>query len=164
MIIGDGLIAKSFKKKYKNDENVIIFASGVSNSQENNKSNFERERKLLVNFLKKNSQIKFIYFSTILIDYKNNPYYNHKKQMEDLVKQYSKNYIIFRVPQLIGDSGNSNNLVNYLVNKIKNKESLEIYTNLKRAVIDVEDLVGFVNYCKDKTSCETINMGSIERI
>ena len=35
MIIGNGLIAKSFLKKYDKDD-IVIFASGVSNSKEDN--------------------------------------------------------------------------------------------------------------------------------
>ena len=40
MIIGNGLIAKSFLKKYDKD-NIVIFASGVSNSQEDSLKNFK---------------------------------------------------------------------------------------------------------------------------
>ena len=119
MIIGDGLIATAFLEKYDKDKNIIIFASGVSNSQEINPSHFLREKKLLNKIILENPNIKFIYFSTILIGYKNNPYYTHKKEMEDLIKKTSTNYIIFRVPQLIGKTGNNNNLINSLVNTIK---------------------------------------------
>ena len=61
MIVGNGLIAKSFLKKYGKDNNIIIFASGVSNSKETNPDNFKREEDLLVSFLKTYPQIKFIY-------------------------------------------------------------------------------------------------------
>tara|TARA_R100000908_G_scaffold43046_1_gene20142 strand:- start:117 stop:803 length:687 start_codon:yes stop_codon:yes gene_type:complete len=161
MIIGNGLIAKSFLKKY-NKDNIVIFASGVSNSQEDNLKNFKREKDLLLNTLETHQEIKFIYFSTILIDYKNNPYYWHKKEMENLVKLHAKDYTIFRVPQLIGSCGNNNNLINYLVGKIRSGESFEVYSNLKRAVVDIEDLVNFVMYCEDKTSCKTVYVGGVE--
>ena len=39
MVIGNGMIANAFKQ-YENDDEVIIFASGVSNSKENNDSEF----------------------------------------------------------------------------------------------------------------------------
>ena len=42
MVIGNGLVASAFSK-YKNDDDVIIFASGVSNSSTNKKEEFERE-------------------------------------------------------------------------------------------------------------------------
>ena len=46
MIIGQGMLAKRFEK-YDND-NIVIFASGVSNSRETSKIMFEKERKLLI--------------------------------------------------------------------------------------------------------------------
>ena len=163
MIIGNGLIAKAFKKKYENDDTTIIFASGVSNSEETNTSNFVREKNLLLSVIKQSS-IKLVYFSTILIGYKNSPYYTHKKEMEDLIKSTSKNYIIIRVPQLIGVSGNKNNLINYLVNNIKNGFSVVVYDDIKRALLDVDDLVNFIDYCKDLSTCKSISIGGIEPI
>lgn len=164
MIVGGGLIAKAFSKKYENDDSVIIFASGVSNSEENNISNFTRERNLLSHFLCKYPNLKFIYFSTILIDYKHNPYYAHKKEMEDLIKGNSKNYLIVRVPQLIGVSGNNNNLINYLITNIKNGINIDVYGDVKRALLDVGDLVNFIGYCKDLSTCKSISVGGVEPI
>ena len=161
MIIGNGLIAKSFLKKYDKDD-IVIFASGVSNSKEDNPKNFKREKDLLLNTLETHQEIKFIYFSTVLIGYKHNQYYSHKKEMENLIRLHAKDYIIFRVPQLIGNCGNSNNLINYLVDKIKAGKSFEVYDNLRRAVVDIEDLVNFVMYCKNKITCETLYVGGVE--
>lgn len=164
MIIGDGLIATAFVEKYGKDKNIIIFASGVSNSQEINPSNFLREKNLLNKIIVENPNIKFIYFSTILIGYKNNPYYTHKKEMENLIKKSSTNYIIFRVPQLIGKKGNNNNLINSLVNTLKNKQEFNVYGDVKRAIIDVVDLINLVAYCKDKITCATVNISGIEKL
>ena len=60
MIVGDGLIAN--KLKFIDSEDIIIFASGVSNSNENNESEFERERELLSTFIGYDK--KLIYFSS----------------------------------------------------------------------------------------------------
>ena len=84
--------------------------------------------------------------------------------MEKLISKHSKDYIIFRVPQLIGNSGNSNNLVNYLVDRIKTGKSFEIYGDIKRAILDVVDLVNLVGYCKDIITCEIVNVGGVEPI
>ena len=164
MIIGDGLIATAFLEKYDKDKNIIIFASGVSNSQEINPSHFLREKKLLNKIILENPNIKFIYFSTILIGYKNNPYYTHKKEMEDLIKKTSTNYIIFRIPQLIGKTGNNNNLINSLVNTIKNNQEFNVYGDVKRAIIDVSDLIDLVDYCRRKITCTTVNISGIEKL
>jgi UDP-2-acetamido-2,6-beta-L-arabino-hexul-4-ose reductase len=164
MVIGNGLISKSFKKLFNEDENVIIFASGVSDSQETNNDNFLRENKLLTETIKNNTGKQIIYFSSIIVDFKSNPYYNHKKEMENLIKKMSKNYLIFRIPQLIGIDGNKNNLINYLIEKIKNKEKIIIYRDCKRSIMDIEDIFKFVNYCINKITNKIIYVSGIEKI
>ena len=46
MVIGNGMIANRFAS-YKDDDNIFIFASGVSNSKETNEEHFLREVQLL---------------------------------------------------------------------------------------------------------------------
>ena len=60
MIVGNGLIAKAFDN-FKDDK-VIIFASGVSNSLEQRKQEFDREN-ILSNVINENPE-KIVYFST----------------------------------------------------------------------------------------------------
>ena len=62
MIIGNGLIANSFLDSDLN--NIIIFASGVSNSKEENLLEFDREKKLLLRIIYENFNKKIVYFST----------------------------------------------------------------------------------------------------
>ena len=62
MIIGNGLRAKAFNS-YGNDNKLLIFASGVSNSNETSSKAFDREKKLLLDALNNQSGKKFIYFS-----------------------------------------------------------------------------------------------------
>ncbi len=47
MVVGHGMIGNGFSH-YKFNDEVIIFASGVSNSKDNSILNFERENDLLV--------------------------------------------------------------------------------------------------------------------
>ena len=47
MIIGNGLIAQACAQHFGDDPNVIVFASGVSNSRENSSDAFLRERQML---------------------------------------------------------------------------------------------------------------------
>ena len=61
MVIGNGLIASAFER-YKNNDDIIIFASGVSNSQETSELAFNREINLMKRYL--NLDKKLIYFST----------------------------------------------------------------------------------------------------
>ena len=164
MIVGNGLIATAFKKKYIDNGKNVIFASGVSNSLETDPLKFSREKKLLTNTILNYPDKQIIYFSTILIGYKDNSYYRHKEDMEELIKKTSKYYIIFRIPQLIGEKGNNNTIINYLVNTIKNKNEFNVYGNVKRAIIDVDDIVNLVHYCEDKVNCMVINIAGIEKI
>ncbi len=57
MVIGNGLIGCIFSSFTKNDE-IIIFASGVSNSKESNKNEFDREEKLLKTTISENPEKK----------------------------------------------------------------------------------------------------------
>ena len=63
MIVGNGLIANLFREN--DSENVVFFASGVSNSLETDKSAFLREENLLRKTLEENPEKIFIYFSTV---------------------------------------------------------------------------------------------------
>ena len=140
MVIGNGSIAKVFKQEFGNDDSVIIFASGVSNSNEKNLSEYQRETILLQNTLTKFPEKKIVYFSSISSKYVNSQYFNHKVLMENLIIKNSNSFIIIRLPQIISNSGNQNNLINFLVNSIKNNHSLEIQKDVFRALIDVDDL------------------------
>jgi len=140
MIIGNGSIAKVFKQEFENDDSVIIFASGVSNSNEKNISEYQRETKLLQDTLTTFPEKKIVYFSSISSKYVNSDYFNHKELMENLISENSNNFIIIRLPQIISNSGNQNNLINFLVNSIRNNHSLEIQKDVFRALIDVDDL------------------------
>ena len=164
MIIGNGLIATAFKKSNENYDNVVIFASGVSNSKETTQSCFDREEKLITDTLNENKNLKFIYFSSVLAGTFNNEYYNNKIKFENLIKSQCSDYMIIRAPQIIGENGNKNNIVNTFKNLLIKNEKITVFTNIKRALLDVNDLVNIVNYCKDKVCCETINISYIEKI
>lgn len=143
MIIGNGLIANGFNF-YKDDKRVLIFASGVSNSNENSELAFEKEKNLLMQARESkdlDDNYLFVYFSTTSVldpSQINNYYVNHKKNMESFVKESDK-FIIFRLPQIAGKSNNSNTLINFLYQKITSGEKFDLWLNAKRDVIDIED-------------------------
>jgi len=62
MIIGSGILANAVKLYDKED--VVFFASGVSNSLEKAPAEFEREISLLKSVISQNPDKKLIYFST----------------------------------------------------------------------------------------------------
>jgi len=148
MVKGSGLVATAFMKLFGGDENIIIFASGVSNSNEIKQLAFDRERILLESVISSLEHEKLIYFSTCSIndpDLSKTPYILHKLAMEKLV-QKCNSYNIFRVPQLVGKSANPHTLTNYLYTKIINGEELTIWKKAKRYLIDVEDVVLLANF------------------
>jgi hypothetical protein len=140
MIIGRGDIASILNDR----DGVIFFASGVSNSSETRKSEFQRELNLLSN----QDKTKCIfYFSSIAIDNKEklevSKYLQHKKQMEDYIKDNFKNYNIIRIGNIMWGS-NPNTFLNYLKNKIKNNESVYISDEYK-FMINKEQLLALTD-------------------
>lgn len=164
MIIGNGLIASSFNESIELFDDCVIFASGVSSSKETSDLQFKRESNLILKTLLNNPELKFIYFSTILADVTNNPYYNHKQEMESLIKNNSNNYLIIKLPQVIGEIGNQDNLVNYLKMSIINGEEITIYKDINRSIIDVDDVTSIVYYIKNKVTNKTIYISGFEKI
>ena len=139
MIVGNGLIAKSFSI-FREDSNIIIFASGVSNSKSTEISEFERERNLI---LSQDKNKKIIYFSTYSISdgSLNNEYILHKLDMEYLVENNFEDWLILRLPTIVGYGGNNNNFFNYISNRLKKNLPITIYENTYRSLLDVDDLL-----------------------
>lgn len=156
MIIGNGLIANIFSD-VKIDN--IIFASGVSDSNETNYLNFKREEELLIYYLNNFKDKTLVYFNSIL-SLNNTPYLNHKNNMVNLIKKYN-NYKIYNVPQLFGNNGNKNNLVNYFIESLKNNKTIYIQKDIYRSIIDIEDLRNIVLMTLD-TKYNEFNISYIE--
>jgi nucleoside-diphosphate-sugar epimerase len=146
MIVGNGLIASAFNPHFENDPDVLVFASGVSNSQENLNEAFLRERKMLIEAT--TSERVLVYFSTCSVNdlqLINTPYVIHKKEMESLVC-LAKNYVIFRLPQIVGRTPNQNTLTNYIYRHIYLEKPFKIWRHAKRNFIDVEDVASIVSH------------------
>lgn len=141
MVIGSGLIAKAFEI-FDTYEDIIIFASGVSNSKEISKEAFLREERLLISYLEKYGSDKcLIYFSTCsMFDcyFERSEYTKHKINMEQIIIQKTQNYTIFRLPQVLG-SNNKNQLIGFLSDAIKNDKHFDLY-DIERNIIDIDDI------------------------
>ena len=161
-VIGKGQLAQAFF--HQDDENTCVFASGVANSQETKDSAFLREENLLIKSLKKSNQKKFVYFSSCALSsktYEKNAYYKHKEKMENIIKQHSHNYYIFRVPQLFSDIKDHPTLINFLYTSIKNGQHFIIYRNAYRYVIDLNDVYRFViHFLEKQPSCVTVDLAN----
>jgi len=137
MVIGSGLMAKTFAS-YKNSKEVLIFASGVSNSTETDSQEFLREFNLLKKTIATYPDFKLIYFSTLSIEDKavqDRPYIKHKLLLENYIKKNVSRYLIARVSNVVGPGGNSHTIINYFVNAIKNEERIEVWQLAERNII-----------------------------
>jgi len=146
MVVGNGLVATAFKSSKYNFEECIIFASGVSNSKLEDKNEFQREFALIKKYL--GTDKKFIYFSSIhMLDPSQNKsmYVQHKIEIENFIETNFPQYIIYRLPIIMGKGGNDKSLFNYLYHSIVDQAKMNIYVESYRYVMDVEDVVGFVN-------------------
>lgn len=161
MLIGRGLIAKAFSE-FESNDSVCIFASGVSCSTERDQKEFEREKKLLENVVAEIGDTLIVYFSTCSIEdltMQDMLYIKHKKEIENYLKKSVKNYLIFRLPQVVGNSSNPHTLVNFLYNSIKNGTHFMIWKRAKRYLLDIEDIQKIASYIvKKDIKNKTINI------
>jgi nucleoside-diphosphate-sugar epimerase len=162
MIIGSGMIANAFLTKTFLP-GINIFASGVSNSNEVDPAAFDRESKMLEVYLGESN--KLVYFSTCSVldpELKNSKYVSHKLQMESLIEQKSKNYLILRLPQVVGFTKNSNTLTNFIYESMVKDKSINIWKYATRNLIDLDDVVSAVNYILENKFFENsvINLAS----
>ena len=151
MIIGNGLIATTFLK-YENSNDILIFASGVSNSTAENIDDYKREETLLLSSLENNKNKFFVYFSSCdlacsIVNQKS--YYQHKLKMENIVRKSSTSYHIFRLPQVIGPGGNKNTLINFLISCIKEEKQFNLFFGTYKSIIDVSDVSKMCSYIID---------------
>lgn len=160
MIVGNGLIAKAFG----DIDDVVVFASGVSNSRETRTSEFEREEELFRSMPK---DLFMVYFSTCSVyEYTYTPYIAHKLHMESLTAD--RRGLIIRLPQVAGRSKNPHTLLNFLHDRVKHGKRFEVWSGAVRYIIDIDDVVGdakgrilrmtpgIINYTTKPTSVLTI--------
>jgi len=152
MIIGHGMVAKAFFR-FRDDDKVLIFASGVSNSSETDTGKFEREQCLLTEALARHKDTLLVYFSTCSIEDKSalsTRYVRHKIGMEKLISENHERYLICRLPQAVGRSANRTTLVNYLCDKIVTNTEFTVWENAFRYLIDIDDAASIVSHIIDK--------------
>jgi nucleoside-diphosphate-sugar epimerase len=164
MIVGSGLISNEFLKYEEYFYDCIIFASGVSSSTELNDESFQREFTLIKKCLLENKNLKLIYFSSILTDTINNSYYIHKKNIEEFIIENASQFIIYRIPQVIGFIGNENNIINFFKKSISSGSLVKIKDKTYRSILDVTDLVNIVKESKNNIHNRIIYLSGIQKI
>jgi nucleoside-diphosphate-sugar epimerase len=140
MVVGSGLLGGSMSS-FSNNEDILIFASGVSNSKETNENEYLREFNLLKTFI--GTEKKIIYFSTCSVLYEclqPSKYIIHKKNIENFIKNNFKNYLIFRLPNVVGNTNNKHTSFNFFKNNLLNNLPINVEKNSTRYFIDVDDV------------------------
>ncbi len=167
MVVGNGLLAKAFLD-YKSDSSVLVFASGVSNSLETDQKEYQREFNLLQQSISSYPKAKLIYFSTLSIldeSINTSMYIQHKIEIENYIKKNVETYVVFRVSNVVGQKGNKNTLMNFLVTSIKAEDSFKLWQHAERNFIDVSDLEFLSKAIVDSgISNRIVNIGSRQNI
>lgn len=162
IVIGNGMMGRACSGITM--RNTVLFCSGVSNSNEKSSLEFSRERKLLESILYKYNARKIVYFSSLIAKTGSSPYAIHKRDMELLIEKNASNYLVMRLPQVVGGTNNTT-LIKYLLDCITLGKRIKVHKNSIRTLIDVEDVVRVVNLLLirgDKNL--TIDVGSIKSL
>ena len=124
-IFGKGFIASHLKKLFLSKK-YFIYAAGVSNSNTKSVFQFQKEIKQIKGVIKKLKSKKiFIYISSLSVENKklsNDKYIKNKLQIEKIIRESLKEYIIIRLPQVVGKNKNKHTLTNWIFDKVKKKE------------------------------------------
>jgi len=140
MVVGNGMIAKRFEA-YRNNDEFLIFASGVSDSAHPAAHAFEREKNLLTSAIDQHPGKTLVYFSTCSIydpSMKGSAYVQHKLNMENLITQKCDRYVIFRLSNPVGKTSNPHTVVNYFVDHILNRRKFDAWSRAARNIIDMD--------------------------
>lgn len=156
MIIGHGDIAQVLTDR----EGAIFFASGVSNSQCTDESQYQREKDLLKVF--HNSYLSLFYFSSICVNMSDTRYSKHKLEMEELVRENFKNYNIIRLGNIIWGE-NPHTFINYLRREISYGHLVTIKDEWKY-LVSKENLLLMTNNLPLKGQNEISIFGEMRKV
>ncbi|HTN39285.1 MAG TPA: NAD-dependent epimerase/dehydratase family protein [Arachidicoccus sp.] len=149
MVLGKGMIGTALQKVDRPD--VLFCASGLSNSMGSDLAARQRERGLLQQQIRLHPAKTVVYVSSYSINDAaialNSDYLQHKRQMENLVKETSRQYLILRTSNVVGRSRQSGNLMNFIYRHICSGESFDVWTQTSRNLIDVEDFADMAADC-----------------
>ena len=145
-IIGNGFIGRNVNKlrKYIIKSGYTIYTAGISNSNTNSKKELRKEIRLFKIFSKENNSKKLIFISTADVSNnlkRNNLYIINKVKIENIIRKEFNDYIIFRLPQIIGNSKNKKTLINYFYRNIKKNKTIDVLSGVKRNILDIDDVI-----------------------
>jgi nucleoside-diphosphate-sugar epimerase len=148
MVVGNGLMAKRFSA-YQSSPEVVIFASGVSDSKSTDEAAFEREFQMVEHTLSLYPDSLFVYFSTCSIydpSLSARSYIIHKLKVEERIAASGVPYMIFRVSNVAGPGGNPKTIFHFLAKAVKEGLPFELWMHAYRNLVDVDDVFALVKY------------------
>lgn len=158
MVIGKGLIGQRFSP-FINRDDVVIFASGVSDSKSTEMQEFDREISMVLQALKDYPERLFVYFSTCSIydpSLNGRAYIRHKLYVEQLIADSGTPFMIFRLSNVAGPGGNPKTIFHFLANAVRQHLSFQLWMHAYRNLIDVDDVFSLVNYLVEHGEKKTI--------
>ena len=149
-VIGNGLIGRTFKRANTDVpiEPLIIIASGVSDSRCNDNAEYTREFDLVLKTCV-DASVPVTYISTYSIheqQTRSSKYIMNKLKCEKAVLDANKKNRILRLPNVVGAGGNQNNILHFLIDKIRSQSHFELFKGVHRNFIDVEDIPKFLAF------------------
>ena len=143
MVVGNGMLAKAFSG-FSARQDIVIFASGVSDSNERDSAQFDREKALLSDVRRRFADQLIVYFGTCSMedpDRCHTPYVQHKLEAESILESDGRPWLVLRLPLVIGPRHESNTLGEFLFRKISAGEPFEVWRDAIRYPLDVSDAV-----------------------
>ncbi len=142
--IGNGDIAAVLPDR----DDLLFFASGVSNSKEERESEYEREIDLL---LEQPRDAHLVYFSSLAVFSADTRYIQHKRSMETMVKINFPKYTIVRIGNIDwGD--NPHTIINFFRNQLMSGNKVVIKDEY-RYIVNRDEFLYWLNLIPD-FSCE----------
>jgi len=160
VVHGGGMMASAIRSA----EGVIgaVFAAGVSNSGEIDRLEYAREQSCLETFINNNSNKKIIYFSSYIARDGTSRYARHKRQMELTIAEKANDFLVLRLPQVVGRTTNRT-LISYFVDAAKKREKITIQRNAFRSLVDVTDVGRIISLFNQKNvTREVIAVGPLK--
>lgn len=158
MVIGNGMIAKRFESYALNDE-VIIFASGVSHSALAGPEDFAREEALLRETINAYPGKLLVYFGTCSVydpSLQSSVYVTHKLAMEGLIQDNAQRFLIFRLSNPVGHTTNKHTVLNYFADHIVQHKPFTVWQNAERNLLDIDDAFTLCAYFIGKNEANAI--------
>jgi nucleoside-diphosphate-sugar epimerase len=85
-------------------------------------------------------------------------YIKHKLFIESYIENNSNNFLILRLPNVIGETKNTKQLVPFMYNSLLNNKIIQIKNGTYRDLLDVEDLPKIVDFLINKKINGKINI------